>query len=64
MQPEDLVKLNSAVEIPNKIKAICGPGTGLGVSMMAPFKLFDKTMYKVWPGEGGHCSFPLSKEIF
>jgi glucokinase len=37
---------------------VVGPGTGLGVGHITPFKHRDGTVsYKVWASEGGHTSF-------
>lgn len=59
MKEKDLIKINDAKHHENKIKAVLGPGTGLGVSMIIPSEQPNgKFEYKVWPCEGGHAGFP------
>ncbi|EGR27633.1 hypothetical protein IMG5_192880 [Ichthyophthirius multifiliis] len=62
----ELIQINDAQPINNKIKSVCGPGTGLGVSMIVPHQKYqgsDEYVYQVWPGEGGHCSFPAVTQL-
>lgn len=63
---DEIIPLNSAVEIPNKIKTVCGAGTGLGVANIVPYPKSpnrDEFVYQVWPGEGGHSSFPPTNAL-
>ncbi|EAR99099.2 glucokinase (macronuclear) [Tetrahymena thermophila SB210] len=62
---EEVIQINTAQEIPNKIKTVCGAGTGLGVANIIPYPKYPESseyVYQVWPGEGGHGSFaPITK---
>lgn len=53
------MKINDAVGINSKIKAVIGPGTGLGECMLVP----SNDRYYVWPGEGGHSAFSPIDEL-
>jgi len=52
---DQLIKLNDVEPTPNKIKSVCGVGTGIGISIIVPILIDNKCIYQVWPGEGGHC---------
>lgn len=53
-KPEDLVQVGGQSLVFDGVKGIIGPGTGLGVSSLVPFK----GEWIVIPGEGGHVTFP------
>jgi len=62
MGNEDVINLNNVEGIPNKIKAVIGVGTGIGLSMVIPLEVNGEFIYKVWPCEGGHAGVPLVKK--
>ena len=60
LSKDDVVQLNSAKERPNGVKAVVGPGTGMGEGYLtkseyAPF-------YEIHPAEGGHTDFAVRSE--
>lgn len=49
---EDLVEICPGSALPSRVRAILGPGTGLGVSTLAPCR----AGWVCLPGEGGHAT--------
>lgn len=58
------VQIGGGIIEPNKSALLCGPGTGLGVAVLAR----TKNAWQVLPGEGGHMDFapttPYEQEIW
>jgi len=54
LKPDDFVKLNDALPVPNAPIACLGAGTGLGEVYLT----HNGHEYDVWPSEGGHADFP------
>ena len=53
LRPEDLVKIGAGEPAPGAALAVLGPGTGLGVSGLAPTRAGGWTVIE---GEGGHVT--------
>ncbi len=53
--PSDLLQIGSGQPVPNRTKVVLGPGSGLGVAIVA----WDGTDWLPLPGEGGHARLPM-----
>ncbi|KRX08466.1 hypothetical protein PPERSA_12947 [Pseudocohnilembus persalinus] len=63
----DLIQVNGVKRDITKPMAVMGAGTGLGIAFVGTENQetkdgFYKTSYNVYPGEGGHASFPQVTE--
>ena len=56
LAPEDLAQVGGKVPKPNAMKIVLGPGTGLGMAMLAPL---PNGGWHALPGEGGHVTLPV-----
>ncbi len=53
---EDLAQVGGKEPKPNAMKVVLGPGTGLGMAMLAPL---PSGGWMALPGEGGHVTLPV-----
>ena len=53
--PSDLLQIGSGQPMPNHTKVVLGPGSGLGVAIVA----WAGTDWLPLPGEGGHARLPM-----
>ena len=53
---EDLAQVGGKEPKPNAMKVVLGPGTGLGMAMLAPL---PQGGWYALPGEGGHVTLPV-----
>jgi glucokinase len=53
--PSDLLQIGSGQPLPNHTKVVLGPGSGLGVAIVA----WDGADWLPLPGEGGHARLPM-----
>jgi glucokinase len=58
--PEDLVQVGGDAPAPRGVRAVMGPGTGLGTATLVPVGGGD---WRVLPGEGGHTNPPLAGPV-
>jgi glucokinase len=56
LAPEDLAQVGGTSPKPNALKVVLGPGTGLGMAMLAPL---PGGGWHALPGEGGHVTLPV-----
>jgi glucokinase len=55
--PDDLVQVGGGPGDPRGVRAVMGPGTGLGTATLVPA---GESGWTVLPGEGGHTTPPLA----
>lgn len=55
--------INNVKPTANKVKTVCGPGTGMGTCMLYPAKVGGEYQYQVMPAEGGHSLFSPTSEL-
>ena len=56
LAPEDLAQIGGTSPKPNALKVVLGPGTGLGMAMLAPL---PQGGWMALPGEGGQITLPV-----
>jgi glucokinase len=56
LAPQDLEQVGGKEPKPNAMKIVLGPGTGLGMAMLAPL---PGGGWHALPGEGGHVTLPV-----
>jgi glucokinase len=56
LAPQDLEQIGGKAPKPNAMKIVLGPGTGLGMAMLAPLPGGN---WHALPGEGGHVTLPV-----
>jgi glucokinase len=56
LAPEELEQVGGKAPKPNAMKIVLGPGTGLGMAMLAPL---PGGGWLALPGEGGHVTLPV-----
>jgi glucokinase len=57
LEPGDLVQVGGDAPAPRGVRAVMGPGTGLGTATLVPA---GESGWTVLPGEGGHTTPPLA----
>lgn len=57
LEADDLVQVGGGAADPRGVRAVMGPGTGLGTATLVPV---GDTGWRVLPGEGGHTNPPLA----
>lgn len=57
LEPGDVVQVGGNAPAPRGVRAVMGPGTGLGTATLVPV---GDTGWRVLPGEGGHTNPPLA----
>jgi glucokinase len=57
LEPGDLVQVGGDAPAPRGVRAVMGPGTGLGTATLVPA---GESGWTVLPGEGGHTNPPLA----
>jgi glucokinase len=57
LEPGDVVQVGGNAPAPRGVRAVMGPGTGLGTATLVPVGMSD---WRVLPGEGGHTNPPLA----
>jgi glucokinase len=63
MKEKDYIKLNEAIAVEGGVKAVIGPGTGLGQCFLTKSEFAP--YYEINPAEGGHSEYcPRSKEDY
>jgi len=62
LHADDRRQVGAGVPVPDAPVGIIGPGTGLGVSILAPAKCAGSVMLTAIPGEGGHATLPAVTE--
>ena len=55
--PGDVVQVGGGAPAPRGVRAVMGPGTGLGTATLVPV---GDSGWRVLPGEGGHTNPPLA----
>ena len=57
LEPGDVVQVGGEKPAPRGVRAVMGPGTGLGTATLVPV---GTSGWRVLPGEGGHTNPPLA----
>jgi glucokinase len=57
LEPGDVVQVGGDAPAPRGVRAVMGPGTGLGTATLVPV---GEGGWRVLPGEGGHTTPPLA----
>jgi len=57
LEPGDIVQVGGEAPAPRGVRAVMGPGTGLGTATLVPV---GTSGWRVLPGEGGHTNPPLA----
>lgn len=60
LKESDYLIVNDAMPAKDGVKAVTGPGTGLGQGFMCKSEF--SPYYEVWPSEGGHAEFSVRSE--
>lgn len=61
LMQDDVISINSTALVdPSSLKAVIGPGTGLGECILTPV---GDGLYRAWPSEGGHSDFGPKNEL-
>lgn len=60
---EEVIHINNVPLHQDKVKAVVGPGTGLGTAMLYPAPFRNRLRNYVIPGEGGHVNFGPSCDL-
>lgn len=63
LSPDEVIHITPSPLLDGKVKAVVGPGTGLGTAMLFPAPFRKRYRHYVIPGEGGHVNFAPSNEL-
>lgn len=60
---DEVIPITSSPLLEGKVKAVVGPGTGLGTAMLFPAPYRKRFRHYVIPGEGGHVNFAPASDL-
>jgi glucokinase len=60
---DEVIHINQIPLNEGKVKAVVGPGTGLGTAMLFPAPFRNRFRSYVIPGEGGHVNFAPANDL-